>query len=267
MSLTGYNIKQGTTSFDLFDWYYINNAIIETPANVTISPINNRLCLKVTGNTTITFPFNKTINFVAVGGGQGTVGSVTTKTSGVPGGIGGGVVTGMLQTSMILTIKIGLGGIAGTVGTPSTSIIGTNISVIANAGGSATAGSTNDLDAGSLIVGTPYITPGGAIGSAGGSGGAGSPGLGGAIGISISDLNLYVAGGGGGGGSSNGSKNGGVCVGSGGDGGAGNASGTGVPGENGDANTGGGGGGAGGSSTSPYPSGANGGSGVVYFYL
>ncbi len=28
MSLTGYNIKQGTTSFDLFDWYYVNNAII-----------------------------------------------------------------------------------------------------------------------------------------------------------------------------------------------------------------------------------------------
>jgi len=238
MSTTsGYNILANNIQYDIFPYYFFNYATIGTPANATLITLNNRKCWKFNNNTTFTpvFTTNTTINFVAVGGGQNSVGI------GDKGGFGGGVVYGTfnISTSVPLTITIGAGG-------ASTTIIGTNTNITALAGGGS--GST---------AGTNILTNTATVGGTGGAYGATSNGGPGVNGSYISGLGIYVAGGGGGscqgsytpgvgglGGGGNGYKNGAIST---------TNSPNGTPGIS---NTGGGGGG-----------GNIGGSGVVYFYL
>jgi hypothetical protein len=232
MSITNFNVKQGSSYYDIFDWYTIYGAKVSGSA--VTSPVNNRLCIKVMGTTTILFPFNKIINFVAVGGGQSGF-------AGTQGGRGGGVVYGTFSSSDLLTINIGAGGgsSSGSSG-GNTTIAGTNITITANGG----------PNSGS-VLGSNVYTSTAALGGAGGTG-FGQLGFAGTF---ISNLGIYSGGGGGSGDISGASSTPGGVAG----GGTGaNLSG---PGGAGTPNTGGGGGGGSGSSV------GIGGSGVVYLYV
>ena len=238
--MNSYKITYGETSYDIFDWFAIYNAIILNTSNVIKSPINKILCLKIIGNTTILFPFNKMINYVAVGGGQSGFKN---------GGYGGGYVYGSIVASVPLTITIGAGG-------ANTSITGTSISITALAGSSTGNGYTNQS-------GNTISINGGGRGGAGGSQSSYSSqdGSSGTNGYYISSLGIYVCGGGGGGAGGGGGYGGNAIGGYGGNGG-GSAGGSNGPGTSGIANTGGGGGG------SVYQNGgAAGGSGVVYLFI
>ena len=227
MSVSNYNVKQGSESYDIFDWYTIYGATVSVTANVITSPINNRLCIKVIGSTTILIPLNKIINFVAVGGGQSGASN---------GGRGGGTIYGTLGTSDLLTITIGAGG-------ADTTITGTNISITAYAGPNS-----------GLVSGTSVYS---STINLGGAGGTTFPNVG-SDGPFISNLGIYGGGGGGGPDTSGGGAVG-PPGGSAGGGSGGNIEG--VSGVAGAPNTGGGGG-----ANAGFGGGA-GGSGVVYLYI
>jgi hypothetical protein len=238
-NLSGFDYIYQGTPFDIMLYNYFSKASIGTPGNATFSKINNRLCWKIIGNTTVNvrFPNITTINFVAVGGGQTGFGN-NNGDNGI-GGRGGWVVTGQLLANGNSNLTIGIGS-----SQVATTINYVSFSVTANAGNSGTAGS---------ITGTGFVgTPTSSLGGAGGQGTLLYPDVGG-NGPFISDLGIYVAGGGGREGTSMGSAGG---LGGGGDGGDYWRA---IRGSPGTPNTGGGGGGGGG--------GGNGGSGVVYLYL
>ncbi len=139
--------------------------------------INGRQCWEITGNTTIIsnlfFPVNKTIYFVAVGGGQNSIAIGN-------GGNGGGVVSGSFNITPTYTLTITIG-----ASDMSTTINGTNINITANGGSSINAGS---------VIGSKIIS---SIVRNGGSGGIFNGNINGSIGSYIDDLGIYVAGGGG----------------------------------------------------------------------
>jgi hypothetical protein len=246
-NLSNFNYIYKGTTYDIMLYNYFTKATIGTPANATFDKIKNRLCWKITGNTTILFNFPNitTINLVAVGGGQrGPSGPDDGY-----GGYGGGVVEGRFKTlsgsGITLTITIGGSETNTTItcGSPS-------ISVTANAGsssgtGGSSSGITNQVYSLGGLGGTPgYLDPY----KNGGNGGNGP---------FINNLGLYVAGGGGGAGAFLVSTFG--YGGIGGSAGGGNGFGDLGAGTDGTPNTGGGGGGG-----DDY---YFGGSGVVYLYL
>ena len=255
---------------------------------ITQDSIYNTI-ITFTGNGTITFCSNISVNYIVVGGGGGGGSGETNPgyATSSGGGGGGGVTYGTKNFSNITyNLLIGSGGIggstsgvSGTNGGPSYINNGTTNIVTANYGYGGQTGSSIDNDIGGN---------GGASGTAGSTGGAGGyangyqgglpSGLPGTIGGAgggacyfdgvggFGSLNISVPiygtdfGAGGGGGSYD------NIPGQAGNPNAGNGSSPGGTAGNGTANTGGGGGGSGYSNTSAHP-GGNGGSGVVILYF
>jgi hypothetical protein len=168
---------------------YNDYVTIGTPLNAKYAPINNRKCWEFTGNTTITFnqnfPVNKTIYFVAVGGGQSTLNFYNG--SNIPndgnGGNGGGVVYGDFDITPNFTLTITIGS-----SDMPTIINGTEINIIAN-GGTLNGGSTS----GSKII-SSTIQNGGKGGNSYGM--INTINYNGSNGPFIPNLDIYTAGGG-----------------------------------------------------------------------